>query len=150
MMSERNKTVVVDGANHILGRLASEVAKLLLEGNKVVVVNSEKVLVSGNRRSNVREYLSRLEIKSRTNPIYGPYHPRRPENIVTRTIRGMLPVRKSRGAAAFARLRVHVGVPSEYEKAEKVTFSKAIASKPLSFYIQVGEISRVLGREVAE
>ncbi|MGQ9780884.1 MAG: 50S ribosomal protein L13 [Nitrososphaeria archaeon] len=150
MMSEQRETIIVDGTNHILGRLASEVAKLLLEGKKVVVVNSEKVLVSGNRRSNVREYLSRLEIKSRTNPIYGPYHPRRPENIVARTVRGMLPMRKSKGAVAFSRLRVYASVPSEYEKAAKTTYSKATATKPLSFYIRVGEISEVLGREVTE
>jgi len=149
-MPRQNRTIIVDGTNHILGRLASEVSKLLLEGNKVVIVNSEEILISGNRRSNINDFLARLEIKSRTNPIYGPLHARRPENIVSRTVRGMLPMRKSKGAVAFDRLRVYIGVPSEFEKVEKVKFQKAVVTKPLSFYIKVEEIAKVLGREVAK
>lgn len=144
------KLIVVDGENQILGRLASEVSKLLLEGNRVVVVNAEKVLLSGNRKSNLNSYLLKLEISSRTNPIFGPYHARRPENIVSRTVRGMLPMRKSKGAIAFDRLRVFVGIPAEFEKAAKTTFLKATATKPLSFYIKVEEIAEVLGKGVVD
>lgn len=147
-MVKQEKMIVVDGTGHILGRLASRVAKLLLEGNRVVIVNSEKVLLSGGRKSTINEFLSRLEIKSRVNPEYGPYHPRRPENIVSRTVRGMLPMRKSRGALAYDRLKVFPGVPREYERVEKITFPEAIAKKPISFYISVGEISQHLGSKV--
>lgn len=147
-MVKQEKMIVVDGTGHILGRLASRVAKLLLEGNRVVIVNSEKVLLSGGRKSTINEFLSRLEIKSRVNPEYGPYHPRRPENIVSRTVRGMLPMRKSKGALAYDRLKVFPGVPREYERVEKITFPEAIAKKPISFYISVGEISQHLGSKV--
>jgi len=147
-MSSQEKIIVVDGAGHILGRLASKVAKLLLEGNRVIIVNAEKVLLSGNRKSTFNEFLSRLEIKSRVNPEYGPYHPRRPENIVSRTVRGMLPMRKSKGALAYDRLKVFSGVPKEYENVEKVTFSDAMAKKPISFYTSVGEVSQRLGSKV--
>jgi large subunit ribosomal protein L13 len=143
------KSIVVDGENQILGRLASEVSKLLLKGKRVVVVNAEKILLSGNRKSNLNNYLLKLEISSRTNPIYGPYHARRPENIVSRTIRGMLPMRKSKGAIAFDRLRVFVGIPARFEKAARTTFFKAKATKPLSFYTKVEEIAEVLGKGVA-
>lgn len=143
-MVEPGKVIVVDGSGHILGRLASKVAKLLLEGNRVVIVNAEKILLSGSRKSTLNEFLSKLEIKSRVNPEYGPYHPRRPENIVSRTVRGMLPMRKSKGALAYDRLKVFTGIPKEYEKVEKVTFSEALAKKPISFYISVGEVSQHL------
>lgn len=144
------KLIVVDGENQILGRLASEVSKLLLEGNRVIVINAERILLTGNRKSNLNHYLSKLKISSRTNPIYGPYHARRPENIVTKTVRGMLPMRKSKGAIAFDRLRVFVGTPTEFEKASKTTFLKAKATKPFSFYIKIEEVAEVLGKGVAD
>ncbi|MEM3403896.1 MAG: 50S ribosomal protein L13 [Nitrososphaeria archaeon] len=147
-MSEK-KLIIVDGTNHLLGRLASYVSKLLLQGNKVIIVNAEKILVSGDRRRSLQEYLERQKLKSRVNPIYGPYHAKRPENIVSKTVRGMLPMRKSKGVIAYDRLRVYVGVPKEFEGTEKTSFPSAMARKPTSFYIDVGEISRTLGREVA-
>lgn len=41
--------VVIDGRGHLLGRLASVVAKELLGGQKVVVVRSEQITISGSR-----------------------------------------------------------------------------------------------------
>lgn len=42
--------VVVDGRGHLLGRLASVVAKELLCGQKVVVVRAEQIIISGSRK----------------------------------------------------------------------------------------------------
>ncbi|MFP3081281.1 MAG: uL13 family ribosomal protein, partial [Acidilobus sp.] len=50
------KEVVIDGEGAILGRMASLIAKLLLEGHRVVVVNAEKVAVSGDPRRLVKFY----------------------------------------------------------------------------------------------
>jgi ribosomal protein uL13 len=43
-------TVVIDGKGHLLGRLASIVAKQLLNGKKIVVVRSEQIVISGSRK----------------------------------------------------------------------------------------------------
>jgi Ribosomal protein L13 len=43
------KPIVVDGRGHLMGRLASIVAKQLLSGQKVVVVRTEEILISGSR-----------------------------------------------------------------------------------------------------
>ena len=40
--------VLVDGRTHMLGRLASVMAKELLSGQKIVVVRCEQVVVSGS------------------------------------------------------------------------------------------------------
>ncbi len=45
------KTVVIDGKGHLLGRLASIVAKQLLEGAKITVVRAEAIVVSGSSKS---------------------------------------------------------------------------------------------------
>lgn len=42
------KAVVIDGRGHLVGRLASVVAKNLLQGGKVVVVRCEELNLSGH------------------------------------------------------------------------------------------------------
>merc|ERR1712062_500295 len=42
------KPIVIDGKGHLMGRLASIVAKNILNGNKVVVVRTEAINMSGN------------------------------------------------------------------------------------------------------
>lgn len=45
---------VIDGKGHMLGRLASIVAKQLLAGKKIVVVRTEQILISGSCKSTLR------------------------------------------------------------------------------------------------
>ena len=40
--------IVIDGAGHLLGRLAAVVAKQLLQGQKIVIVRCENMNISGN------------------------------------------------------------------------------------------------------
>ena len=51
-----SKPIVVDGTNLIAGRLASNVAKLLRKGNRVSVVNCDRIMMSGKKSSIVGEY----------------------------------------------------------------------------------------------
>ena len=140
-----NETVYVDASDQIAGRLSSKVAKLILSGKKVVVVNAEKALVSGSRTSVVNQWKERLELASKVNPIYGPIHPRRPDNILRRMVRGMVPRKKPKGAVAMKRLRVYVGVPTEVGDAKLTKFEDAAASRPIPVYVTMGDLSRSLG-----
>ena len=140
-----NETVYVDASDQIAGRLSSKVAKLILSGKKVVVVNAEKALVSGSRTSVVNQWKERLELASKVNPIYGPIHPRRPDNILRRMVRGMVPRKKPKGAVAMKRLRVYVGVPTEVGDAKLTKFDDAAASRPIPVYVTMGDLSRSLG-----
>ncbi len=142
---ESAKIIVVDAQGHIAGRLSSYIAKSLLNGNKVIVVNAEKALLSGSKSSIINEYLKKLEIGSVINPRHGPFHPRRPDTILTKMVRGMLPRRKAKGLEALRRLRVYIGVPEQYKSFEKTRFEEAIVKKPLSFYLTLGELSSRLG-----
>jgi ribosomal protein L13 len=45
-----NGYTVIDGRGHLVGRLASIVAKQLLQGKKIVVVRSEEMNISGSVR----------------------------------------------------------------------------------------------------
>jgi large subunit ribosomal protein L13 len=141
----QNKLIVVDGTNHISGRLCSKVSKLLLQGNRVSVVNAEKVMVSGNKYEVIESYKKQLEVSSATNPIHGPFHPRRPDTIITRMVRGMVPKRKPSGIQSFKRLRVYIGVPDELKNSTMQTFDDAKITKQESFYISMGDVAKQIG-----
>ncbi|MBA3749439.1 MAG: 50S ribosomal protein L13 [Nitrosopumilus sp.] len=142
---QQNKLIVVDATNCISGRICSKVSKLLLQGNRVSVVNAEKVMISGNKYEVIESYKLRLEVSSVTNPINGPFHPRRPDTIITKMIRGMVPKRKSSGIQSFKRLRVYIGIPDELKNSTMQTFDDAKITKQESFYISMGDVAKQIG-----
>lgn len=137
--------IVVDATGHIAGRLCSYVAKLLLSGNRVVIVNAEKAFISGKRSSVIDEWHRFLQISSVVHPRHGPFHPRRPDNILRRMVRGMLPRKRPKGISAIKRLRVYMGVPEEYTHAEFRVFEDARIRKPESYYISIYDLARSIG-----
>jgi large subunit ribosomal protein L13 len=137
--------VIVDATDCIAGRVCSHISKLLLEGNRVSVVNSENAMLSGNRYMTIDLYKRYLEINSVTNPIHGPFHPRRPDTILTRMIRGMVPKTKTSGIEAFKRLRVYIGIPEELKNKKAESFEDAKITRAPSKYISVGEVAKQIG-----
>jgi large subunit ribosomal protein L13 len=137
---------VIDANGLILGRLASVVAKELLQGEEIVIVNAEKCVISGDRQMVLERYREKRERGSREK---GPYYPRMPDRIVKRTVRGMLPYKKARGREALSKLKVYIGVPSEFEKMEKITLPEIHVSKlEVPKYVVLEEISRMLGAKI--
>ena len=140
---------IYDAENQILGRLSSVIAKRLLGGESVVVVNAAKAVVSGKPSVKKGEYLVKVQ---RGDPYKGPFFPKTPDGILRRAVRGMLPWHKSRGREAFRRLRVFAGVPEEIDgkkfdvqeqKMEKVKV--ADASKLKAKGLALGELAVSLG-----
>lgn len=134
--------VIIDANGLILGRMASVVAKRLLQGETIIIVNAEKAAISGKRLSKVREAKKFLEIG---HPRKGPYHPRRPDRIVRRTIRGMLPRKKPKGQQAYKRLKVFLGIPQELEHEKCQTISEANAERLKCPYMTIGELAQEIG-----
>lgn len=144
-MADSPKAVLVDGTGMIAGRLASNVAKMLLRGTRVSIVNCENIMISGTRSSIIREYRDFLEISSILNPKHGPYHPRRPDTIIARMIRGMLPRKKPSGKTALGRLRTYIGTPKGVKSLERVELQRARITRPSANYTTVGELGRTVG-----
>jgi len=141
-----DRPIVVDATNHIAGRLSSHVAKLLIKGNRVSVVNCDKIMMSGTRSNQIKEYREFLEINSIINPKHGPVHYRRPDTIIAKMIRGMLPYdRKPSGKEAHQRLRTYIGSPKELKSFEKIQFEKAKIRRTASKYTTIAELCRVIG-----
>jgi len=140
-----SKPLVVDGTSLIAGRLCSHVAKLLLEGNSVSIVNCENIMISGNRKNIIGEYKKFLEIASILHPKHGPFHPRRPDTIISRMVRGMLPRKKPSGRSALKRLRAYIGSPKELSSFKKIQFDDAKLRKPISNYTSMTELGKNVG-----
>jgi large subunit ribosomal protein L13Ae len=121
-----SKVVVVDGKGHLLGRLASIVAKQLLIGQHVVVVRCEELNISGSFFRNKLKYHAFLRKKVATNPRRGAFHFRAPSKIFWRTVRGMLPHKTSRGAAALDRMKVLEGIPEPYASMKRMVIPAAL------------------------
>ena len=155
--------IVLDANNLILGRLASETAKILLgktskvdgldsngkpisiptsDKEKVFIINAEKAIITGHPTTTTKRYLQRMKIKTLTNPRRGPFHARQPEEIVKRAVRGMLPWKKATGKEAYRRLRIYVGTPEIANPDRAIRFSHITADKLNVRRITVGEVAR--------
>lgn len=125
---ERN-WYVIDADGQRLGRIASEIANILRGKNKptytphldtgdfVIVVNAEKISVTGKKRS---QKLYRRDsgrpggMKVET---FAQLQARLPERIIERAVKGMLP-KNSLGRQLFTKLKVYAG-PSHPHQAQQ-------------------------------
>ncbi|GIL84496.1 hypothetical protein Vretifemale_13162, partial [Volvox reticuliferus] len=142
------KTVVIDGRAHMLGRLASVVAKQILSGQQIVVVRAEDITVSGGLVRQKMKYDRFLRKRMNTNPTRGPFHFRAPSRIFWRTVRGMIPHKTPRGAAALERLKAFEGVPHPYDKVKRMVVPDALKVLRLQHghrYCKLGELSAAVG-----
>ncbi|KAH9418308.1 60S ribosomal protein L13A [Dermatophagoides pteronyssinus] len=144
----KNKSLIIDGRGHLLGRLAAIVAKTLLQGQKVVVVRCEGINISGSFYRNKLKYLAFLRKKCNVNPARGPYHFRAPSKIFWRVVRGMLPHKTKRGDLALERLRVVEGIPPPFDKKKRMVVPAALRIlrlNPRRKYCSLGRLSHEVG-----
>jgi len=131
--------MIIDGDGAILGRLCTYVVKEALSGNEIIILNSEKVIITGNKPNIIKKYKSLRGLGGTAQK--GPFFPRRTFMILKRAIRGMLPShREGVGRDAFKRIICHDGIPKEFEK-EKII--KIKVNKPEKF-ITLKELSEKL------
>ena len=120
------KEVVIDGRGHLVGRLASKVAKELQNGQRIVVVRCEALLKSGSLFRNKLKFHEFLQKTRNTNPRKGHIHFRTPSRIFWRIVRGMLPHKTPKGSAALGRLKVFEGIPFPYDQKKRVVVPDAL------------------------
>jgi large subunit ribosomal protein L13 len=137
---------VYDAKDKVLGRFASKVAKELMLGKSIAVINAEKAFISGNKMMIVNRYKVRLGLQEKENPEHSPHWPRRSDMLVRRIIRGMLPYhKKPSGKAAFERLKVFIGTPKELNGRKTIEVD---TKKPKSMYVgyvYIDDLSKLLG-----
>ena len=122
--------------------MASGVAKKLLKGEKVIIVNAEKAIISGKKKSKVAEAKEFLEVGA---PMRGPFHYRRPDRIVRKTVRGMLPFKQPKGKTALKRLKVFISVPEDLKGQQATELKEAQAAKLKGPYFTLAELAKEIG-----
>ncbi len=150
-MEERfdiEKCVVYDANGQVLGRLASIIAKNLLNGNDVAVVNAEKAIISGKRKPMALKYRTRLNLQEKENPEHSPYWSRRPDMLFKRIVRGMLPYRNPRGKEAFRKLHVYMGEPESLKGKDRLKPNIKNAKEIYAGYISSKDLSNTLGYSI--
>ncbi|KAG0688307.1 60S ribosomal protein L16B [Pichia californica] len=147
-LSQQEDITCIVRKGHLLGRLASIVAKELLDGQKIVVVRCESMNVSGEFFRNKLKYHDYLRKSTNFNHARGQFHFRAPSRIFYKAVRGMIPHKTARGKAALERLKVFEGVPPPYDKKKKIVVPQALRVlrlKPGRKYTSLGKLSASVG-----
>ena len=140
---------VVDATDMILGRLCSQIAKMALLGEYIVVTNAKDAVISGNRNQILEKYVHLRHIRNLSNPRRGPFHNSRPDTFLRQKIRFMLP-KNQRGAEALSRVHVYItGIPkakkNKYASNEPVAFVKSSTDDLRRKFITVEDICNNMG-----
>ena len=129
------KWYVVDATGYTLGRLASEVAKVLRGKNKpiftphidtgdyVIIVNAEKIKVTGKKLDQKIYYHHSDYVGGMKETTLREMLAKKPEKVVELAVKGMLP-KGPLGREMFTKLHVYAGAehPHTAQKPEVLTF----------------------------
>ena len=107
--------LIIDGNNSVLGRTASQIAKKLLQGEQIHLINAENLVIIGNPKQIMEKYAKRRRVQHKGRPERSPSWPKLPNLLVRRIVRGMLPWKKSTGKQAYKKLFVYLGNPKKFE-----------------------------------
>merc|ERR1719364_322581 len=83
-----------------------------------------------------------------SNPRQGPFHYRAPSKILWRTIRGMVPHKTARGAAAMDRLKTFEGIPHPYDRKKRMVIPhclKVLRIRPERRFCKLADLSKEVG-----
>ena len=147
MQTTKTSTALVNADGLIVGRMASKVAKRLLNGEKVIIVNAEKAVLSGKKKGKVAEAKEFLEVGA---PRKGPFHYRRPDRMLRKTVRGMLPFKQPKGKQAYKKLKVFIGVPEDLKGQQMITLKEAQAAKLKGPFFTLAELAKEVGWKQGE
>ena len=118
--------MIIDATDLVAGRLASSIAKKVLLGETIDVINCENIVLTGNKKSILEKYKQRVD---RGRPRKGPFIHRTPDRLFRRIVRGMLPYKQSKGSNAFKRVMCHIGIPQKFKDQKIETFNNIHVSK---------------------
>jgi large subunit ribosomal protein L13 len=136
---------IINGDGMLLGRLASITARRALSGEEIAIVNAENAIISGSRARVLANYQHKRE-RGASGERWGPFVPRRPDHLMKRTIRGMLPYKRPRGVDAMKRIRCYVGVPAEFVGKEMEVPDEAHMNRLNNpAYVTLGAVCTFLG-----
>ncbi|MBI5391471.1 50S ribosomal protein L13 [Candidatus Woesearchaeota archaeon] len=138
--------MIIDGTHSVVGRVASFAAKKALLGENVVVVNCEKMILTGTRAMVLARFREKEE---RGHPYHGPFISKMPDRVVRRTIRGMLPHRAGRGKDAYEQIMCYLGVPEQFKNEKSIKVENAdIKRLKTKYFVTLQELAQAYGKHI--
>ncbi|MFT4893166.1 MAG: large subunit ribosomal protein L13 [Candidatus Nanohaloarchaea archaeon] len=135
-------TEVIDAENKIAGRLATNLARRLKDGEEIKVVNAEKAVISGTKEEVLADFKQKYE---RGSKYTGPHYPKSPERILKRITRGMLPD-SGDGREMLSNIKMYLGHPEEIGEAEDPGTKEGDELRNKK-YVKLVEVSKHIGWE---
>jgi large subunit ribosomal protein L13 len=134
--------MIVDAKGLVAGRLASKIAKRLINGEILTIVNAGEAVVVGKRSAIMPKFKQRVDASVHSNPHYGPKYDRIPSKILRRMVRGMLPNKKRTSERLITNLTVYNEIPSGMEKNETIAEVKCNEKHD---FMSLKEVAELLG-----
>merc|ERR1711957_1129722 len=104
--------------------------------------------ISGSLYRNKLKYAAFKNKRMNSNPKQGPLHYRAPAKILWRTVRGMVPHKTARGAAALDRLKCFEGIPHPYDRKKRMVIPaalKVLRLRPERRFCKLGDMASEFG-----
>ena len=136
--------MIVDAKGLIAGRLSTKIAKMLIQGESVTVINAEKAIIVGNREHTLAKFKLRVDAAVKSNPHFGPKYSRIPDRMLRRMVKGMLPIKGTTKERMIKRLKVYNAVPKELAKEKAEEYAEFACNKRHDF-LELSEIAQHLG-----
>jgi large subunit ribosomal protein L13 len=125
--------LVFDGKEAVFGRIATVIAKELLKGNSVDLINCESIIVSGKKEGFIEKIQAKRKMGQGAS-LKGPKYIRESDRLVKRMIRGMLPRDRTKGREAFKRLKCYIG-KGELSDEEIKNAKEMKHKKPMRYFL---------------
>jgi large subunit ribosomal protein L13 len=113
--------IIINADTVAFGRLCSFAAKKALEGNEIIIVNSEKTIISGNKKDIIQRYGKIRNVGSGSHSLKAPKYDRVSYKMLKRGIKGMLPNHKiGIGKRALLKIKCYDGIPNEFKNEKMI------------------------------
>jgi len=136
--------IIYDAKNAVVGRLAAKVAKDLLNGEQVEVINASQLVLSGKPEYHKNMLQVHREMKDKKDPEKSEKFPRIPYMLFKKSVSGMLPKKSQRGRDALKRLKVHDEVPVGLDISKAQVHPNALKTD-LTKSITLAELCKAFG-----
>jgi large subunit ribosomal protein L13 len=132
--------IIIDAQGAVAGRLAGFAAKKALQGNSIIIINAEKARIIGRKHVILDDYIKKRALGKGVQK--GPHFPYKPEMILRRMIRGMLPWKRTTGREKFREIKCFTSIPAEYQ--HKMKDAVKFEAKNALNYLTLEELSKLI------
>jgi len=136
--------MVIDANELVAGRLASKVAKAIINGENVTVINAESIVLVGNKKSIIDKFTVKVDARVLSNPHYGPKYDRIPSKMFRRMVRNMLPTKKSAKDRMIKQLKTFNGSARGIDAKDAIVFED-IKFNHRNNYMTLKDVALLLG-----